>query len=374
MEHPIIQIKNAITALLKGIDPDTDVFYEEIKGTEEKHGLDEPETYYFVDIIPNGNETVDRFFTDMGVLVDIAYHEKSESNYLKLVFAGAPSTVITIRRAENAEGYNAELKKLKDLKWNYLTIPGLGSTDTTTISAWIKQYRDDERKTFKAVLAHCKGDHEGIINLTTENISTTITGAKHTAAEYCARIAGVLAGLSLARSSTYYVLDDISEAETPDDPDDRINAGELVIVFDGRKYKIGRGVNSLVSFTTEKTEDVRFIKIVEGMDLYMDDIRETYEESYVGKIINDYDGKQMLVAAIGAYHKGLLGNVLDKSYDNVVAIDIDAQRTYLESRGMDTSEMDDIAVAKANTGTKVFIASNVKFVNAMEDLKMNVNM
>lgn len=64
MEHPIIQIKNAITALLKGIDPDTDVFYEEIKGTEEKHGLDEPETYYFVDIIPNGNETVDRFFTD----------------------------------------------------------------------------------------------------------------------------------------------------------------------------------------------------------------------------------------------------------------------------------------------------------------------
>lgn len=47
----------------------------------------------------------------------------------------------------------------------------------------------------------------------------------------------------------------------------------------------------------------------------------------------------MFVAAIGAYHKGLLGNVLDKSYDNVVAIDIDAQRTYLESRGMDTSEI-----------------------------------
>ena len=85
MEHPIIQIKNAITALLKGIDPDTDVFYEEIKGTEEKHGLDEPETYYFVDIIPNGNETVDRFFTDMGVLVDIAYHEKIESNTAYLI-------------------------------------------------------------------------------------------------------------------------------------------------------------------------------------------------------------------------------------------------------------------------------------------------
>ncbi len=295
-------------------------------------------------------------------------------NYLKLVFAGAPSTVIAIRMAENVEDYSAVLKKLKDLKWNYLTIPGIEAADTTIISAWIKQYRNDERKTFKVVLPHCKGDHEGIINLTTENISSTITGKKHTAAEYCARIAGVLAGLSLARSCTYFVLDDISEAETPDDPDERIDEGELVIVFDGKKYKIGRGVNSLVTFTTEKTEDVRFIKIVEGMDLYLDDIRETYEENYVGKIINDYDGKQMFVSAIGAYHKGLLGNVLDKSFDNTVAVDIEAQRTYLESKGIDTSEMDDIAVAKANTGANVFLTSNIKFVNAMEDLSMNVNM
>lgn len=306
--------------------------------------------------------------------IDFENWTEQNYNYLRLVFAGAPSTVIAVRRAEDAKDYSAVLKKLKDLKWNYLTIPGLGSADTVTISAWIKQCRDEDRKTFKAVLAHCQGDHEGIINLTTENISTTITGAKHTAVEYCARIAGALAGLSLARSSTFYVLDDISEAETPDDPDERIDAGELVIIFDGKKYKIGRGVNSLVTFTAEKTDDVRFIKIVEGMDLYMDDIRETYEENYVGKIINDYDGKQMFVAAIGAYHKGLLGNVLDKSFGNIVAIDIDAQRTYLESRGMDTSAMDDIAVAKANTGTQVFIASNIKFVNAMEDLKMNVKM
>ena len=160
----------------------------------------------------------------------------------------------------------------------------------------------------------------------------------------------------------------------PDNPDERINDGELVIVFDGKKYKIGRGVNSLVTFTAEKTEDVRFIKIVEGMDLYNDDIRETYDENYVGKIINDYDGKQMFVSAIGAYHKALLGNVLDRSFDNAAVVDVDAQRAYLEGRGMDTSEMDDVAVAKANTGTKVFIKSNVKFVNAMEDLTMGVNM
>ena len=80
MEHPIIQIKNAVTALLKSIDPEVDVFYEEIKGTKGRYGIEEEETYYFVDIIPTGNKTVDKFFTDMGILVDIAYHEKKESN------------------------------------------------------------------------------------------------------------------------------------------------------------------------------------------------------------------------------------------------------------------------------------------------------
>lgn len=306
--------------------------------------------------------------------VDFTHWTEENYGYFKLIFDGMPSMVIAVRLSANAESFLPALTKLKDMKWNYLTIPSLPAKDVTSISAWIKQYRQDEKKTFKAVLANCRADHEGIINLTTENIVSGINGKKNSAAEYCARIAGVLAGLSLARSSTYFVLNDISSAETPEDPDERINSGELVIVFDGKQYKIGRGVNSLTTFTKEKTEDVRFIKVVEGMDLYQDDIHETFDNCYVGKIINDYDGKQMLVAAIGAYHKGLLGNVLDRAYDNRVSIDAEAQRAYLESRGVDTTDMDAIAVAMANTGTKVFIKSNVKFVNTMEDITMTVNM
>ncbi len=306
--------------------------------------------------------------------IDFTQWTEENYNYLKLIYEGAPSRVIAMRISTSVETYNDILRKLKDLKWNYLCIPGIQGKDTTTIGAWIKQYRNDEKKTFKAVLPHYAGDHEGIINFTTEHITSTITGKKHSAAEYCARIAGILAGLPLSRSSTYFVLNDISEAETPDDPNDRINNGELIIVYDGEKFKIGRGVNSLTTFTATKTEDVRKIKIVEGMDLYMDDIRDTFEEYYVGKVINDYDNKQMFVAAIGAYHKELMGDVLDRSYDNRVSVDVEAQRTYLESKGMDTTDLDDTAVAQANTGSKVFLSANVKFVDAMEDLDMVVNM
>lgn len=309
-------------------------------------------------------------------ITDVDFTHYTEVNYklLKLIYEGTPSKVIVIRLATTAANYSEALTKIKDLKWNYLTIPGIDAANVTVVSAWIKEQRETYKKTFKVVLPKCVADHEGIINFTTDNIQSSITESTHTTAQYCARIAGALAGLSLARSSTFYVLSDIISADVPTDPNERINAGELIIIYDSEKYKIGRGVNSLTTFTTEKGEDVRKIKIVEGMDLYQDDVRGTYEDYYVGKVINDYDNKQAFVAAIGSYHKELLGNVLDKSYDNLAQVNITAQRQYLEGKGIDTSAMDDTAVAKANTGSKVFISSNIKFVDAMEDLSMQVNM
>lgn len=262
------------------------------------------------------------------------------------------------------------LDKLSNLKWNYLAIPEIDDDSVTFVSAWIKEQRA-KQKTFKIVLPNYNGDHEAIINFTTDNILSTLSDETFTTSEYCVRIAGILAGLPLTRSSTYFVLDDILSADTPtDDAGDKIDNGEFIIIYDGENYKVGRGVNSLTTFTTEHGEDFSKIKIVEGVDLYNDDIRATFENYYVGKYINDYDNKQAFVAAVNAYNKALEGDVLDKTYDNITSVDIDAQRLYLESKGINTSDMDDVAVAKSNTGSNVFVTGNIKFVDAMEDLDM----
>ena len=309
-------------------------------------------------------------------ILDVDFSQFTQRNYeyLKLLYEGGPYKVIVVKVPTTTESLSPWLKKLRDLKWNYLTVPGITNDEKTLISAWIKEEREKDHKTFKAVLPECVADHEGIINLTTGNIKSTLGGEAFSTAEYCARIAGVLAGLSLARSSTYFVLSDIVSADVPDDPDERIDKGELVIVFDSEKYKIGRGVNSLTTFTAEHGEEFSKIKIMEGVDLYQDDIRSTFEDAYVGKVINDYDNKQAFVAAIRAYQKSLEGNVLDRSFDNTAAVDIEQQRLYIEGKGIDTTDMSDINIAMYNTGSKVFISSNVKFVDAMEDLSLVCNM
>lgn len=79
MEDVLTQIRNEIIRLLKRLDPDVDVYFEEIKGTDVEHGATVPETYYFVDLVPS-SATVDSVMTDMAMLVDVAYHEKGESS------------------------------------------------------------------------------------------------------------------------------------------------------------------------------------------------------------------------------------------------------------------------------------------------------
>lgn len=306
-------------------------------------------------------------------LNDVDFTKMTEANYefLKLVFEGAPSKVIAVTIATAAESYNDALKKLENYKWNYLTVPSADTEASTVISSWIKEQRG-KNKTFKAVLAKTKADSEGVINFTTDNIVSTITGEKKlSAAQYCARIAGIVAGLSLERSLTYYALSDIVEADIADDPDALVEAGELIVIFDGEKYKIGRGINSL---TTGKNDDLKKIKIIEGKDMVFEDIKSTFESSYIGQVINDYDNKQNLVAAIITYFKSIEGNVLDKNYDNTCSVDAEAQRDYLEAAGEDTESMSDVQILQANTGSQVYLTASIKFVDAMEDLTMEINM
>lgn len=78
MSNVFVEIKKSIIRLLKELDPLVDVFAEEIKKTKDMENEPDIKTYYFIDIVPLGNVTVDKYFTDRSVYIDIAYHNESE--------------------------------------------------------------------------------------------------------------------------------------------------------------------------------------------------------------------------------------------------------------------------------------------------------
>ena len=216
-------------------------------------------------------------------------------------------------------------------------------------------------------------------NVSFEKIRDVVVqfGNVYTSAEYCARIAGLLGGLPLTRSSTYFILSEVVDATTHTDPNGDIDNGELILVNDGENWKIGRGVTSYSSASWVPTKGEQFskIKVVEGMHLIKDDIRDTFEQFYIGKVINDYDNKMAFFASVNLYFKEIakpLVPVLDSGFENNIDIDIEKQKAQMILDGLDPEEYSDKEIREYNTGSKVFAAANIKLVDAMEDLYLEI--
>lgn len=292
-------------------------------------------------------------------------------DYIQKTFMGTPSKVIIERLPTTAIDYNAALTRLNNKRFNYLAIPGIEDKDTTTIETWIKTKRDINKKTFKAVLPNSEADHEGIINFTTTGIK--VGEKEYTTAEYTARIAGILAGLPFTRSSTYYELNEIDAITEIEDPDTAVDNGELILINDGENIKIGRGINSLTTTTGKKTEDFKSIRVMEVQDLIKDDIRTTFDKYYIGKHNNIYDNQVLFIRSINAYYDGLEGEeILDPNFDNKAEINVQKQRLAWEGIGQDTTDWDDQKVKEMSFKKNVFLASNIKIVDAIEDLDMDI--
>lgn len=292
-------------------------------------------------------------------------------DYIDLVFKGSPNKLIVeVMNTTNERTLQLILKDLKNKKFNYIAIPGIEKSETTEVTTWIKECRKDG-KVFKAVLPNTEADYEGIINFVTTGIK--VGDKTYTTEEYCARIAGILAGLPVTRSSTYYVLDEVDEIVEHDDPNTDIDEGKLILVNDGVKIKIGRGVNSLITIEQPKSKEFKKIKIVEAMDIMYEDIKTTFEDEYIGKVTNSYDNKIIFLSAVNAYFRGLQKDgVLDTNSEALAELDLIAQEKYLIENQVDTTEFNDQELKEANTGSKVFFKASVTPLDAMEDLDFNI--
>lgn len=291
--------------------------------------------------------------------------------YIKDAFMGVPSRVIVVRGDTLDADYTAELTVLQNKKWNWLAIPDIAPDDVADIATWIKAQRAS-KKTLKAVLPNHVGDHEGIVNFTTEAI--LVDSNTYTASQYTSRVAGVLAGLSLDRSSTYYEFPEVESITEQADPSSAIDDGALLLIKQDDKIKIGRGVNSLTTTSVSKGKQFKKIKIIEGMDLIQEDISRTFNDEYVGKVNNSYDNQVLFITAVNAYLRGLEGTVLDPSFVNFVGVDVVAQRDSWEEIGIDTSEMTDQDIKEKAFESNVYLKGNFKFLDAMEDISMAITL
>ena len=299
----------------------------------------------------------------------------SEANkkYINLTLLGnvtAPSKVVAYVVGEETQLSDA-LNYLETVDFNYLVVPAIQENERATVKTFIEKMRNDIKVRVKAVMK-LDADYEGIVNST--NTATMVEGEINVD-EFCCVMAGLIAGTPLSQSVTYAVPKNVLDipSKTKAEAETKVKNGELILVKEMGKVRVARGVNSLKTTTTEKGDLFQKIKLVDTMDLIHNDIRKTCIDTYIGKVANNYDNKCILMTAISSYFEELAKEQLIEK-DFKVDIDIDKQVKYLKSIGVDTSEMDEQQIKEANTKDKVFLIANIKLVDAMESINLEINL
>lgn len=350
--------------------PKISIIFKEAANTAIKRGERGIVALILKDSVHNGAQvykTPDEVPTDLSA---------SNQEQIRLAFKGGvnpPQKLLVYVLPVAAENYTEAQTYLEGSYWNYLAVPGIGSADATAMANWVTGLRDTKNLKVKAVLPNTAADHEGVINFATDNI--VIGGNTYGAASYCSRIAGILAGNPLSISATFQVLPEVDDVPhlTTAQFDTAIDAGKLVLMNDGEKVKIARAVNSLTTLTSEKGAGFQKIKLVDVMDMIYSDIKKTTNDVYIGKISNTYDNKCLLITAIRSYYESLEDQQLLDRGKNSVDIDLAAQKAYLQSSGIDTTNMSDQQIKEANTRDKIFLAGPIKIVDAIEDFELTIS-
>ena len=96
----------------------------------------------------------------------------------------------------------------------------------------------------------------------------------------------------------------------------------------------------------------------------------TAQDNYIGRYANSYDNKCLLITAINEYFRELIRSGIIQS--GICEIDVEAQRKYLEGKGIDTQDMSDQEIKEANTGAHVYLRATVSILDAIEDIDLNI--
>lgn len=296
----------------------------------------------------------------------------ANKNYIKMALIGndsAPKKVIAYVIGAEDE-LTTVLGWAATQKIDWLAMP---TAETDSVNATLKQWviaQKDYGNEIKAVLANTAADSPYIVNFTTESVS--VGSNTYTAEQFCPRIAGLICGTALSHSITSAIIPEATDCTrlTKTEMDAATDAGKLYVFFDGEKVKVSRGVNSLTTAGDKNGKQSKKIKIGEAKTLITNDLRLLAQDNYIGKYVNNYSNRCLLLAAVQDYFDELVMQGVASGY--TAEFDIEAIKAAMKTAGIDFSEMTDDEIRKYDLGASVYLKISTTLLDAIEDIYISV--
>ena len=235
------------------------------------------------------------------------------------------------------------------------TNPTITSADYVNFLSAIEPYAfnaicyagTDSAIKFQCVLYnYASADYEGIVS-----VENTINNAQSgEAGNLVYWVTGAIAGCAINKSNTnkkYNGAYDVNVSYTQSQLEDALDTGKFVFHKVGDEVRVLEDINTLTTFTDEKSEDFKYNQTIRVIDQIGNDVAAIFNERYLGLIPNDESGRVSLWNDIVKYHKVLDG-----------------------TRAIENFSPEDITVEKGPTKKSVVVYDNITPTNCMAQLYM----
>lgn len=254
---------------------------------------------------------------------------------------------------EEVTDISAALAALESYQFNILAITQSGQTTKEQAVQWIESQRSDKGVKVQVVLSEYNGDSEAVIS--TWQGYTLEDGTEISKPQTVLAVASLEAGATLTQSMTGAVIPGavaVNDAPTTNDEIiDALNAGKLILSRRGDgAVVIEKDQNTLHTFTPTKGYIFSKNRPLRVLDQIGNDVKDLFNRSYLGKVSNDENGRNIYKNDLVAYFKTL------------------------EAMGaVQNFRVDDLQVLQGNDSDAVVVNLYVQPVDSMEKLYMTVN-
>ena len=248
------------------------------------------------------------------------------------------------------------LDESEHLDYSVFAFPYSASTYSalvTAIKSKVRYFYEDVGKDVTAVFASSPSDSEKCMNVTNGAVLEDDTQISQEQA--VCFIAGVTAGASYNQSNTYRQYTGAKAVLNPKTNDQAIaavNAGEIFFAYDdAHNVVIMYDINSLVTFTSEKTEDYRKMRVQRTLAAIRKTVRANFPPN---KYDNDETGWSVM-EGIG------VGILQDYQADHAIH-DVDPDNDFLVDRSRSTDDQTyfRIGVAVTDSAEKLYFTMTTR--------------
>ena len=206
--------------------------------------------------------------------------------------------------------YPLYLALLETANFQTFGCPDLEDADNTlkaNVLTFVKNQRNNEERFIQGVVANYPAaDYEGIISVKNGFV---VNGENVTKEEAAAVVAAMTAGANVNESNTNKVITgatDLIGKYTNSQIIDALKGGEFLFTPNSRgEIKVEQDINSLHTFTTEKNYAFSKNRVERVLDEIGTTVKDIWEQSFMGKLNNDADGRDIFKSNLISYFEEL---------------------------------------------------------------------